>query len=139
MSDINFNINININELDDDQIKKIKKLFEQISGVSISTNSRSSKSKKTKKSKSAKTQFKILKSEKEIMEKKEEIKNKIIANPDSMYSKVVSSIFRRVRFSLYELREEFPKYNYATIRNYVNTLKKEGVIVELDRGKYVVK
>ena len=139
MPDINFNFNIDINELDEEQIKKITKLVKEISGINTTTKPRNTKSKTSKKSKSGKTQFKILKSEKEILEKKEEIKNKIVAKPDSMYSIVVSSIFRRVRFSLYELREEFPKYNYATIRNYVNTLKKEGLITEIDRGKYVVK
>lgn len=81
--------------------------------------------------------FKLMKDEKLISQKKEKVLQQL-KNTESFSLIVKKSIFERKVFTLTDLREEFPNANFATIRSYVNDLKKDGLIVEISRGKYAV-
>ena len=131
------NINININDLSDIDkvVEAVKKIMELNPGARKTTSNVTVNSEKKK---TEKTKFKIKNSEKNILKKKAEIMDRIRENPDTIYAKVVASIFERIRFTLPELREEFPNYNYTTIRSYVYELKKADILHEMDRGKYFV-
>ena len=83
--------------------------------------------------------FKIRNDEKELQSKKEQIKKDISKKPSSIASKVKSFILTEKVFTLTHLREQFPNANFATLRSYVNQMKKENIIVELERGKYSVR
>ena len=133
MTEITVNLNITIGELTEENEKRIVSLVKELSKTTKTTTNVQNKKKTTKKSKP-----KIKNSEKEIAKKKQEIMDKITKNPDTLFAKVVSSIFRRIRFTLHDLNEEFSEENPATIRSYVNSLKKDGLLQELDRGKYFV-
>lgn len=129
--DLNININIDIRDLTEENEKRIVSLVEKLyKKTKVTTNVKTPQ-------KPAKP--KILNSEKEIQKKKNEILFKIKEKPDTVYAKIINSIFRRIRFTLQELREEFPNENFGTIRSYVNGLKLEGLLIEMDRGKYVLK
>ena len=134
MPEIIVNVNITIGDLTEENSKRIVSLIKDISKTTKTTTNVQTKKKTTTK----KSKPKVKNSEKEIAKKKQEVMDRITKNPDSLFAKVVSSIFRRIRFTVQELNEEFSKENSATIRSYVNELKQIGILQELDRGKYFV-
>jgi len=83
--------------------------------------------------------FKIRNDERDLQSKKEQIKKDIAKKPSTIASKVKTFILNEKVFTLTQLREKFPKTNYATLRSYVNHMKKDNIIVELERGKYSVR
>lgn len=85
------------------------------------------------------TKYKIRNDEKALKNKKEEIAENIKKKPTTIVSKVQAYILKEKVFTLTQLREAFPKTNFATLRAYVNDMKKDNIIVELDRGKYSVR
>ena len=133
MQEIILNLNITIGDLTEETENRIVSLVEKLSKTTKTTPNVKTQKKQTKKSKP-----KIKNSEKEITKKKQEIMGKITKNPDTLFAKVAGSIFRRIRFTLQELNEEFSKENPSTIRSYVNDLKNAGILQEMDRGKYFV-
>lgn len=133
MPEITVNLNITIGDLTEENTKRIVSLVKELSKTTKTTTNVQTQKKQTKKSKP-----KIKNSEKEIAKNKQEIMARITKNPDTLFAKVASSIFRRIRFTLRELNEEFSEENSATIRSYVNELKKDGLLQEMDRGKYFV-
>lgn len=80
--------------------------------------------------------FKLRNDEKELQAKKKKLSESIAKKPTTIVSQVQNYILQEKVFTLTQLREEFPKTNFATLRSYVNDMKKENLIVELERGKY---
>ena len=83
--------------------------------------------------------FKIRNDEKVLKNKKEKLKEKLNEKPSSIVSQIHNYIFETKVFSLTDIRTTFPKVNFGTIRSYVNNLKHENIIVEIERGKYAVR
>lgn len=83
--------------------------------------------------------YKIKNDEKELQLKKQKIQKEIKEKPSTIMSQVKAYIFKEKVFTLTKLREAFPKTNFATLRSYVNNLKQEHLIVELERGKYSIR
>jgi len=83
--------------------------------------------------------YKLRNTEKDLQNKKKELVEAINKKPTSLSSKVKSFILNERVFTLTGLREAFPKANFATLRAYVNDMKNENIITELDRGKYAVR
>lgn len=83
--------------------------------------------------------FKIRNDEKELTEKKKKLQEKIEKEPQSIASKVKKYIFEEKTFSLISLRQAFPTTNFGTLRAYVNDLKQDNIIVEIERGKYALR
>ena len=84
------------------------------------------------------TKYKIRNDEKEIQLKKKEIADDI-KKKSSLSAKVKGYILKEKVITLTGLREAFPKANFATLRSYVNDMKKDSILIELDRGKYAVR
>lgn len=83
--------------------------------------------------------FKIRNDEKELSANKKKMQQEIKEKPDSIKSKVRAAILKSKVFTLTQLRETFPDTDFGTIRSYVNDMKKENIIVEIDKGKYAVR
>ena len=83
--------------------------------------------------------YKLRNDEKDLQHKKKELVEAINKKPTSISSKVKSFILDEKVFTLTMLREAFPKANFATLRSYVNDMKNEKIITELERGKYAVR
>lgn len=83
--------------------------------------------------------FKIRNDEKELVEKKKKLNEEILKKPTSISSMVKNHILHEKVFTLTSLREVFPSINFGTLRAYVNDLKKDNIIVELERGKYALR
>lgn len=83
--------------------------------------------------------FKIRNDEKELQHKKQSIMKVIEKKPSIIRAQVSGYVFKEKVFTLTQLRETFPKTNFATLRAYVNDLKQENLIVELERGKYSIR
>ena len=83
--------------------------------------------------------FKLRNDEKQLQSKKKKIAEDIAKKPTTIVSQVKQYILREKVFSLTQLRESFPKTNFATLRSYVNDMKNEQIIVEIERGKYSVR
>lgn len=84
-------------------------------------------------------QFKLRKTEMELLDSKEKLKKEIAKKPTSIRSKVQSYILETKVFSLTDLRKEFPDVNFGTIRSYVKDMNKDEIIAQIERGKYVVR
>ena len=54
-------------------------------------------------------------------------------------SQVQAYILKEKVFTLTMLREAFPNTNFATLRAYVNDMKQDNILVELELGKYAVR
>lgn len=85
------------------------------------------------------TKFKIRNDEKELTIKKQQIKEEIKKKPTTILSQVRAYVFKEKVFTLTQLRQTFPNTNFATLRSYVNDLKQEHLIVELEKGKYSIR
>lgn len=83
--------------------------------------------------------FKIRNDEKEVQESKKKIKQEIKEKPESIKSKVRAAVLKSKVFTLTQLREVLPNTDFGTIRSYVNDMKNENIIVEIERGKYAVR
>ena len=83
--------------------------------------------------------FKLRNNEKQLQDKKNKIADDIKRKPTTIVSKVRNYILTEKVFTLTQLREEFPKTNFATLRSYVNDMKNEEIIVEIEKGKYSVR
>lgn len=83
--------------------------------------------------------FKIRNDEKELAEKKRKLHEDAMQKPTSTVSKVRKHILETKVFTLTSLREAFPTTNFGTLRAYVNDLKNDNLIVELERGKYALR
>lgn len=83
--------------------------------------------------------YKIRNDEKDIQAKKKNIKSNISKKPSTIMSQVQAYILKEKVFTLTMLRETFPNTNFATLRAYVNDLKQENILIELERGKYAVR
>lgn len=83
--------------------------------------------------------FKIRNDEKALQSKKAKIEADIKKKPTTIISKVQAYILKEKVFTLTQLREAFPKTNFATLRAYVNDMKHENLLVELERGKYSIR
>ncbi len=83
--------------------------------------------------------FKIKNDEKEVQLKKKNIKSNISKKPNTILSQVQAYILKEKVFTLTMLREAFPKTNFATLRAYVNDMKQDNVLIELELGKYAVR
>lgn len=85
------------------------------------------------------TKFKLQTNEKELNAKKEKIHQEIKKKPSTLSSKVKEYVFKEKVFTLTHLRKAFPDSNFATLRSYVNDMKKDQILIELERGKYCVR
>ena len=83
--------------------------------------------------------FKIRNDEKELATKKNKLQEKIQKEPKTIASKVKKYILEEKVFTLTQLRGAFPSTNFGTLRAYVNDLKNDNIIVELERGKYALR
>lgn len=83
--------------------------------------------------------FKLRNDEKELQLKKKKVVEDIAKKPTTITSKVKDYILREKVFTLTQLREAFPKTNFATLRAYVNDMKNDNILLELERGKYAVR
>jgi len=83
--------------------------------------------------------FKIRNDEKELSEKKKKMNKEISEKPTSICSMVKNHILHEKVFTLTSLREAFPTVKFGTLRTYVNDLKNDNIIVELERGKYALR
>jgi len=83
--------------------------------------------------------FKIRNDEKALAVKKEQIKQEISKKPSSISSQVKAYILAEKVFTLTKLRKDFPNTNFGTLRSYVNHMKKDNIIVEIEKGKYSVR
>ena len=83
--------------------------------------------------------LKIRNDEKALQISKKKIKEEIKEKPDSIKSKVRAAIFKFKVFTLTQLRETLSDTDFGTIRSYVNDMKKDNIIVEIERGKYAVR
>lgn len=83
--------------------------------------------------------FKLRNDEKELGIKKDKLKEEIEKKPNTISSKVQDYILKEKVFTLTSLRTAFPTVNFTTLRSYVNRMKNEDVIIELERGKYAVR
>lgn len=86
----------------------------------------------------ANPKFKIRNDEKELKIKKDRLQQDI-AKKNTIVAKIKKYIFESKVFSLREIREAFPDVNFGTIRAYVNDMKMENLIVEIERGKYALR
>lgn len=84
------------------------------------------------------TKYKIRNDEKEIQLKKKEIADDI-KRKSSLSAKVKGYILKEKVITLTGLREAFPKANFGTLRSYVNDMKNDNILIELERGKYAVR
>ena len=87
----------------------------------------------------AEKQFKLRKTEIELSSEKEKLKKEIASKPTSIKSRIQTYIFDEKVFSLTDLRKEFPDVRFSTIRSYVNDMFTDEIIVQLERGKYVLR
>jgi len=83
--------------------------------------------------------FKIRNDEKELQANKKKMKEEIKEKPDSIKSKVRAAVLKSKVFTLTQLRETLSDTDFGTIRAYVNDMKNENIIVEIERGKYAVR
>ena len=84
------------------------------------------------------SEHKIMNSEKEIRILKKKYEDTFERHTESISTQLGRAIFRRRVFTIDELRDEFPNVNWGTLRAYVHSLKKDGLLVSLDRGKYAL-
>lgn len=85
------------------------------------------------------SKFKLKNDEKALQNKKSKIREDISRSPRSLVSQVKEYILNEKVFSLSQLRAAFPQANFATLRAYVNDMKGENILVELERGKYALR
>lgn len=83
--------------------------------------------------------YKIRNDEKDLQSKKQKIAEAIKKKPTTIVSKVHAYVLKEKVFTLTQLREAFPEANYATLRGYVNDMKKDNILIELERGKYSIR
>jgi len=83
--------------------------------------------------------FKIRNDEKALAEKKKKLQSEIEHGSGSLASQVKKYIFEEKVFSLTDLRKAFPTKKFSTLRAYVNDLKQDNIIVEIERGKYALR
>lgn len=87
----------------------------------------------------AEKQFKLRKTEIELLAGKEKLEKEINKNPTSLRSMVRSYILKAKVFSLTDLRKEFPNAHFGTIRSYVQDMNNNEIITQVERGKYMVR